>query len=159
MGPRLFKFELTWANAAFDAIFPAPPHSALAHGIDKMHPAVFFDAVVARAPMEQAIGLRIALWIVALAPFFAIHRLATISSLPAGDRPRVIERLLVSPIYAVRQLVLGFKAMGALLYAQSPAVYAQMIAPSAPLLTLRPKRSDPPPPPAQGGSSNEHAAE
>ena len=157
MRPRLFEFELAWADAAFDAIFPPPPKTVLAHGIATMQPGRFFDDVVANAPVEQSLGLRLALWIVALAPFFVLARLATIASLDADDRPRVIERLITSPIYAVRQLMVGFKAMGSLLYAQSPHVHAQMIAPVAHVVRLRLGRSDTSP--ADGGAAHEHAAE
>ena len=172
MRPRLFSFELAWADAAFDAIFPPPPQSsgaarsaaeqkgtALAHGIATMHPGRFLDDLLAAIPVEQSIGLRLSLWIVALAPLFAIRRLATIASLDEGDRPRVIERLLASPIYAVRQLVSGFKAIGSLLYARSPEIYAQMIKPerTATLFQLTPKKANPSP--AHGGSTHEHAAE
>lgn len=161
MGPRLFSFELAWADAAFDAIFPPPPKAALEHGIAPMYPAQFLDDVVRTAPFEQSLGLRLTLWVVALAPIFALRRFATIASLDVDDRPRVIERLLASPIYAVRQLVMGFKAIGALLYAQSPVVRAQMVAPAASVVTLRLKRSDPPPAVKQAkpGDTHEHAAE
>lgn len=131
MRPRLFSFELAWADAAFDAMFPPPPKSALAHGIREMHPAAFLDDVLASVPVEPSIGLRVALWIVALAPLFTIRRFATIASLGEDDRERVLERLLASPIYAVRQLVVGLKAMGSLLYAKSPVVRRQMTTPLA----------------------------
>lgn len=161
MKPRLFGFELAWADAAFDAIYPAPPRSALPHGIATMHPGRFFDDIVARVPLEQSLGLRVALWIIGLAPIFALRRLATIATVDADDRPRVIERLLMSPFYAVRQLVAAFKAMGSLLYAQSADVHARMTATSksAALVPLRAKRSDPPAPPVHGGTPHEHAAE
>jgi hypothetical protein len=137
--PRLLSFELTWTDAAFDAIHPDPAprgseereRAALPHGIKHMHPARFFDDLLAEIPLEQSLGLRVALWIVALAPFFTIRRLATIASLGPEDRRRVLERLLASPIYAVRQLVTGLKAMAALLYAKSPAVRSAMMAPYA----------------------------
>lgn len=144
MGPRLphlSGFELAWADAAFDAIFPAPPSSlepgslALVHGIGEMKPGVFLDELISDAPLEAALGLRVTLWMIALAPLFVLRRFATIASLEPSDREKVLDRLLASRIYAVRQLVAGFKAMGSLLYSQSPAIRKQMNAPAAtPLL-------------------------
>jgi hypothetical protein len=139
--PHLFGFELAWAEAAFDAIFPSPSRSperaslALVHGIAQMKPGVFLDQMLGAAPLEASLGLRVTLWMIALAPLFVLRRFATVSSLDATDRERLLDRLLSSRIYAVRQLVAGFKAMGSLLYAQSPAIRAQMTTPvSAPLL-------------------------
>ena len=100
MRPRLLSFELAWADAAFDAIFPSG--SALAHGIAPMKPAAFFDEVVASVPIEPSLGLRLTLWIIALAPLFTIRRLATIASLDPESRQRVLDRLLKSRVYAVR---------------------------------------------------------
>lgn len=139
MGPRLphlFGFELAWADAAFDAIFPPPPRSALVHGIAQMKPGAFLDDLLAEAPLEASLGLRVTLWMIALAPLFVLRRFATIASLDVDDRERLLERLLASRIYAVRQLVAGFKAMGSLLYAQSKEIRKQMstVSPAAPLL-------------------------
>jgi len=139
MGPRLphlFAFELAWADAAFDAILPPPPRSALVHGIAEMKPGAFLDDVLSEAPLEAAVGLRLTLWMIALAPLFELRRFATVASLDADDREKLLERLLSSRIYAVRQLVAGFKAMGSLLYAQSKQVRKQMTSPrTAPLLS------------------------
>lgn len=130
--PRLFGFELAWAEAAFDAFFPEG--SALVHGIARMSPAAFFDDLLADVWLETALGLRATLWIIALAPLFVLRRFATIASLDAEDRERVLEALLASRIYAVRQLVAGFKAMGSLRYSQSPEIRKQMLTPAPALL-------------------------
>lgn len=132
MKPRLFplaSFELAWTDAAFDAIYPAPPRSMLPHGVASMHPARFFDDVLASIPFEQSLGLRVTLWMIALAPLFTIRRLGTIASIAAEDRGRVLELLVTSPIYAVRQLAMSFKAMATLLYAKSDVVRAAMLTP------------------------------
>jgi hypothetical protein len=128
--PRLASFELAWTDAAFDAIYPEPPRSLLPHGVASMHPARFFDDVLATIPLEQSLGLRATLWMVALAPLFTIRRLGTIASLDADDRARVLTLLVTSPNYFVRQLAMSFKAMATLLYAKSAAVRAAMTVPS-----------------------------
>ena len=89
MRPRLCSFELAWTDAAFDAIYPEPPRSKLPHGVASMHPARFFDSMLASIPFEQFLGLRLTLWMIALAPLFTIRRLGTIASIDEADRGRV----------------------------------------------------------------------
>jgi hypothetical protein len=115
---RLFEFEVTWAKAVFDAVLPE--HAGLPHGIAPMKPEHFFARTVAQSSIEQAIGMRLALWIVALAPIWFLRRPTTISSLVPTERQRILDRLLLSPIYVVRQLCLMLKAVASMLYAQSP---------------------------------------
>lgn len=134
MKPRLFHlapFELAWTDAAFDAFYPAPASGRLAlpHGVLEMKPAPFFDDVLAKIPFEQSLGLRVTLWMIALAPLFTIKKLGTIASISVADRYRVLERLVTSPNYFVRQLAMSFKAVAALLYAQSNAIRAAMATP------------------------------
>jgi|GEM_PF-1342291 len=142
MTRRLFSFEAAWTDAAFDAIYPAPPSSALAHGVLDMKPGEYLGEVLASVPLEQSLGLRLTLWMIALAPLFTVRKLATIASLAPADRKRVLERLITSPVYVVRQLTMGMKAVATLLYARSPVVRAQMSTPiraPQPLVGLRTK--------------------
>lgn len=137
MRPRLCSFERAWTDAAFAAIYPergttCPPGSHLPHGMASMHPARLFDGVLAEIPLEQALGLRLTLWMIALAPLFTIRRLGTIASIPAQDRTRVLERLVTSRIYVVRQLAMSFKAIVTLLFVQSAPVRAAMSVPVRP---------------------------
>lgn len=160
--PALASFELAWTDAAFDAIYPEPPRSVLPHGIASMHPARFFQGVLATVPLEQSLGLRITLWMIALAPIFTIRKLGTIASIDPDDRVRVLERLLTSPYYFVRQLAMSFKAIATLLYAQSERIRSAMTTPTKPLIsatliTSRAKaKSDGS---SQSRGSHEHAAE
>jgi hypothetical protein len=153
MRPRLFSFELAWTDAAFDAIYPEG--TALPHGIRELNPPRYVDDLLLAIPLEQSMGLRVALWIVALAPLFVLGKLATIASISPEDRARVLERLLASPVYAVRQLTLSLKAMATLLYVQSAPARRSMMVPvptSAGGLVAR--RS-----PKKSRGDHEHAAE
>lgn len=114
---KLFEFELTWATAAFEAMFPE--RTALPHGIARMNPARFLADTIAAAPFEQALGLRLAVWIVALAPLWVVRRPKTFLALGLDERTRVLDALLENRIYAVRQLVVALKALASLLYARS----------------------------------------
>jgi hypothetical protein len=127
MRPRLRSFEVAWTDAAFDTIYPE--RGALPHGIASMHPARFFDDLLAKVPFEQSLGMRVTLWIIALSPLFVIRRFGTIASIAPEDRTRLLERLVTTPNYIVRQLAMSFKAIATLLYVQSDAVRAAMTTP------------------------------
>lgn len=157
---KLFGFELTWAAAAFDAVFPE--RTALPHGIARMGPARFLADTIAVSPLEQSIGLRLTLWIVALAPLWILRRPRTISDIGPEERQRVLERLFASPVYAIRQLVVAFKAIGSLLYAQSPEARAAMTNPRSGLASAGADGLVQIGPPANArtrGGANAHAAE
>lgn len=160
--PALASFELAWTDAAFDTIYPEPPQSALPHGVLSMHPARFFQNVLAAVPLEQSLGLRVTLWMIALAPLFTIRKLGTIASITPEDRVRVLERLLASPYYFVRQLTMSFKAIATLLYAQSEPVRAAMTTPRRPLVNAARLTSRAKPvheASSESRGSHEHAAE
>ncbi len=90
----------------------------------------FFRELLRRMPFEAALGLRLAVWIVALAPLFVIGRLSTIARLGQAEREAVVGRLVACEWYAVRSLVMMLKAFGALLYAGDDAVRKRMMTPS-----------------------------
>ena len=137
---RLTGIENRWAEAAMGAIFPGSREQGLTD-IRAMDVRGFLARVVASVPSKVALGLRLAVWIVALAPLFVLGRLATITSLAQADRERVVAALVMSRNYALRSLVMILKTMGALLYAGDDAVRARMMVPSKPkaLVTLRVK--------------------
>src|SRR5262245_6240931 len=99
---HLTRTELVWARDTFDTIFPG--HGSGARGVGTMDIEAYLEHTFRAIPLEPAIGLRIAIWIVALAPLFVLGRVATIHGLSKPDRERVLAKLVMSPIYAVRQL-------------------------------------------------------
>ena len=172
MRPHLSSFEAAWIDAAFAAIYPDQGdakdiRSHLPHGIAQMNPAQFFDDVLARVPFEQSLGLRATLWLIALAPLFTIRRLGTIASIGPADRTRVLERLVASPNYIVRQLAMSFKAIATLLYVQSASIREAMSKPlersgdlisATRLVRATPRRSITSST-TRAGDDHEHAAE
>jgi len=139
---NLTKLEITWAEAAMGAIFPGSRDAGLTD-IRAMDLRGFLAQVMATVPFQAALGLRLAVWIVALAPLFVLRRFVTIAGLDLAGREKVIERLLVNRSYAVRSLVMILKTIGALLYAGDDAVRARMNAPAPKneLVSLRVKRA------------------
>lgn len=167
MRPHLTSFERAWTDAAWGAIFPAPPDGHdrphLAHGIEEMRPGQYLDGVLQIIPFEQMFGLRLTLWVIAFAPLFALKKLATIASLDHADRVRLLEILYTSKSYLVRQMATGFKAVATLLIAQSPVIRKQMHTPlrtdeGEQLVTIRTSQTRVKNT-SQRSASNEHAAE
>lgn len=118
----LTSMEIRWVGAALSAFFPSADRGSLPVGIESLDVGAHFRQVFALAPLEPVLGLRLAIWLVALAPIFVLRRARTIAGLSHADREKVMTALLASPIYAVRQLVIALKAIGALLYCAAPEV-------------------------------------
>jgi hypothetical protein len=124
---RLTRFEHAVAKDAFVAIFPGPD------GVASMDVDGYMKDMLARIPLEPVLGVRLAIWIVALAPFFVLRRFRTLHGIAPSDRELVLVALATSRFYAVRQLVLALKALAAILYAGDPTVRARILAPGVPL--------------------------
>ena len=60
------------------------------------------------------VGLRTALWLVALAPLWLLGRVATFSALPAPERTELLIRLLAHRSFVVRELTLLLKLTAAM---------------------------------------------
>ncbi len=145
---KLMRCEERWAEAAMGAIFPGSRRYGLAD-IRAMDVPAFLQGLLHAVPAHAAVGMRLAIWLVALAPLVVLGRFATIAGLALPEREVVLARLVASPTYAVRQLVMVLKAIGALLYAGDDRVRARMQKPRraqglrTPLVRLRTKRPHP----------------
>jgi hypothetical protein len=139
---NLTKLETTWAEAAMGAIFPGSSDTGLGD-IRAMDLRGFLSQVMLTVPFQAALGLRLAVWIVALAPLLVLGRFKTIMGLDQAGREDLIARLLANRVYAIRSLVMILKTIGALLYAGDDAVRARMNtpAPQPQLVSLRVKRA------------------
>lgn len=153
MNVALRPFERRWAHAVLETMFPGPDRGALPLGIVDLDLDGFLDETLSETPVEASIGLRLALWVIALAPLFVMGRPATIASLPVGDRERVIGALAASPVYVLRSTVLALKAIGALLYCGDPVLRPLMLgrqpAPAGGGVIALRLRAPPPAPAAQ----------
>jgi len=127
----LTALEYRWAEAAIGAIFPGSYDEGLAE-ITGMDVPGFLRQAMRHLPYRSALGVRMAIWMVAWAPFFVLGRFATIAGLALLDREALLARLAASRWYAVRSLVLVLKTMGAFLYAADTRVRARMQIPAPP---------------------------
>jgi hypothetical protein len=119
------------------AIYPGSHDDGMA-GIEGMALPAFLAEVMRYLPFRAALGMRVAIWLVALAPFFVLGRLTTITRLSPHQRERVVMALLASRVYVVRSLFLILKTMGALLYGGNASVRARMAVSRAPSSGVRP---------------------
>lgn len=119
---RMTGLERGFAAAAFDGIFPRGSDERLPQGAADGDMVGLFENARADVPPRVALGLRVAVWIVALAPLLTIGKFATIASLATTDRERVVLALLSSNVYMIRQLTTLLKAFGALFFLTFPGV-------------------------------------
>jgi hypothetical protein len=113
---KLTRLENAWASATLGAIFPGSRETGFA-SIARMDVRNFLGEVMGSIPFKAALGLRVAVWVIALAPLFVIHRAATIHGLEPAARERVVTALSASRSYVLRSLVMMLKTFGAMLYA------------------------------------------
>jgi hypothetical protein len=124
---KLFAFEKRWGRAAFSGMYPAGAHPRIQGDIDTMDVPAYLDELWDILPLKPAMGVRVTLWILGLAPIFVLGRFATLWQLGATEREQTVVKLLASPTYVVRQLVLLMKALAALLFLSSPSVRDQIL--------------------------------
>jgi hypothetical protein len=133
---KLGHWERAWGEAAMQTIFPGCAADGMP-GIAGMGLGPFIAEIMAYLPFRAALGMRVAIWLVALAPLFVLGRAVSIVRLAPPDRERVVASLAASRFYFVRSLVLILKTMGALLYGGDPAVRARTMTPALPSSGVR----------------------
>lgn len=84
-----------------------------------------FERMRARATRLAGLGLRAALWLVALAPVWRRGRLHTLSALPVHARAAELAALLVHRSFVVRELTLLLKLCAAMALLAAPGVRAR----------------------------------
>lgn len=120
----MMRFERRWAQHLLSAF--APPSTT---GLSPGPTEVDYLGVLARmrrhASPLAALGLRIAVWVAALAPFWRWGRLTTITKLAAERRSELLRELLSHRLFAVRELTLLLKLCAAMALLGSPSVRAR----------------------------------
>ncbi len=127
---QLTRVERRWARAAITAMFPSNADPRVPDGAEIVDIDGCLDETCRQVPGRVALGLRAAVWLLAFAPLFVLGKLRTIGGLQPADRERVVVRLLSSPVYVVRQLVLLLKAFGALFLFTAPGVREKVVRPA-----------------------------
>ena len=119
-----FVFEQNWASAVLGAMFPPEPGQS-----DPPDLGRGFASIIRSAPFEAGVGLRLALLLVILSPLFVLGRFRTFMTLDGPSRERLLDALMKSSAYAMRQLLMALKTMGALLYARDENTRKRLMTP------------------------------
>jgi hypothetical protein len=122
---RLTGFEKTWGQAALGTMFPGSREDGF-DDIARMDVRGFLADVIGSLTFKAALGLRVALWMVAFAPIVVLGRLVMLPGLDAAERERVVGALSNSRWYSIRSLAMLLKTFGAMLYAGDERVRARL---------------------------------
>jgi len=124
-------FERRWRDALLAAVIPAPP-DAERPGLGALDLASFWQSFAKAAPPLLGLGLRVAVWVLTLAPLFLLGKLRLFPSLAEPQKDRLLCRALGSRLYLLRQLVVSLKAVASFAYFSDPAVRAALDAAKGP---------------------------
>ncbi|QQR89848.1 MAG: hypothetical protein IPJ88_17010 [Myxococcales bacterium] len=96
-------FEKRWAQAILEAF--APKRDGLwGAGIQRCDFLNAFATISQSSTPKARLGLRVALWMVALAPLWTGTRFCTMAKLPLQARTELLEGLISSKHFVVREL-------------------------------------------------------
>jgi hypothetical protein len=123
---RMFRFERRWLVALFEALLPSGVDPRFPDGADRVPTGRYVDDFVTHAPLETVFALRAGLWVAMLAPPFLLRRFRTFMGLAPGEKVALLEALLRSRIYLVRETALLFKIFACLGPCGLPAVQARI---------------------------------
>jgi hypothetical protein len=146
---KLTSFEHRWVRATLEGFAPAssscspnscsPDANSVEAGLVPREGEVDWSAAflaIGRASNPRArLGLRFALWMVALSPLWFVFlprapgspppRAATLAGVPVGMRGAYLEALLSSEIFVVRELSTLIKVAAAFAFLGTPSVRAR----------------------------------
>ncbi len=116
--------EERWADAALRAFLDPTSDglTAARHEVDYM---MCLRRMRRASTKPAAFGLRFAVWLVALAPFWLWGNLSTVLSLPLPRRTALIQQLLTHRLFVVRELMLLLKLTASIALLGAPSVRAR----------------------------------
>jgi len=128
------RWEESWAAEVLAAFAPSssearasapPPHPTLAPRDGEVDYVRTWLRMLNGSTPLAALGLRFALWMVALAPFWLWGRFTTFSKLARAERTELLSRLLRHGSHVVRELSLLLKFAAAVALLGTPSVRAR----------------------------------
>lgn len=164
----MIGLERRWVAQLLDAFAPSggPGLAPLPNEVDYVGA---FARMLRHATPLAACGMRVALWMAALAPLWLWGRLSTVSKLASERRSELLRELLSHRAFAVRELTLLLKLAASMALLGTPSVrarsgYDSVQASSTtesgmrvklPVLVLRAANDGAREPPAEAGSTRE----
>jgi hypothetical protein len=119
---RMLRFERRWLVRVFEELLPGGADARLPIGAADVPMDRFVEDLLAHAPLEFTVGLRLCLWIVVLGPIFVARRFRTFFRISPSERMLVLERLSASEVYLVREAPILLKTIACLGFCGLPAV-------------------------------------
>lgn len=118
-------FERRWAVDLLRAFAPETSSEGLSPLPGEVDYLATFDRMRVRATKLASLGLRAAVWIIALTPLWQRGRLATMSTLSIEARAEKLAELLAHRAFIVRELTLLLKLCAAMALFAVPSVRAR----------------------------------
>ena len=118
------KFEARWARTVLRAFAPAEGPGLLVDRAEADYSGSVVRVLKQVTPLAR-LGVRAAIWLVALAPLWSWGKLATITSLPDARRAVLLDELLVHKSSVVRELTLLLKFVASIALLGTASVRAR----------------------------------
>ncbi|MBI4706238.1 MAG: hypothetical protein HY744_34510 [Deltaproteobacteria bacterium] len=126
--------ERRWRDALLAAMIPPaaalaapaaqPPAAAALPGLGELDLVPFWTAYERCAPPLLRLGVRVAVWVLSLAPILVLAVPCLFTQLEPEERDRMLERAARSDWYVLRQMVVTLKLLACFAYFREPAVRA-----------------------------------
>jgi hypothetical protein len=124
----MFAFERRWVVAILSSFAPEETSEVPGRLAPKPGEVDYFAAYHALltegAPLA-GLGLRLGLWLVALSPLFMLGRLTTFAGLLLAERVALLERLLESNVFPLRESTFLLKTAASLALLKPESVRAR----------------------------------
>lgn len=118
----MMRFERRWAQHLLAAFAPVSSGEGLAPRPEEVDYLGVLARMRAKASPLAALGLRLAVWIAALAPLWLWGKVTTISALAIERRSQLLRELLGHRAFAVRELTMLLKLCAAMALLGTPSV-------------------------------------
>ena len=117
--------ERRWTRDLLRAFAPETTREGLVPLPGEVDYLATFDRMRTRATKLAALGLRAAVWIIALTPLWQRGRFSTLSALPVEARADKLAELLAHRVFIIRELALLLKLCAAMALFAAPSVRAR----------------------------------
>lgn len=147
---KLLAFERKNVHAILEAFAPYDTQDGLAPQVGEVDYVNAYELIADASTDRARIGVRAALWLTLLAPIWMGIALCSMKSLPIEKRAAIIDRMLASNVFIVRELALLMKIGAAFALMGSRSVRARSnydrkngVTPKVDPIVLRPNRNTP----------------
>ena len=120
-----FKFERRLRDDVMNAMIPrwasADDEEGLP-GIEDLDLEPFYERLGSKAPRMVGLGFQAAVWLFLIAPLIWLGSFRPFRKLPSSRKQKLLERVAVSKLYVVRQMMMVLKTLACLAYLRDPVI-------------------------------------